>query len=231
MLDAFINGIKWQTEVDRLERISKITKQDIVDFANKNFLDNNYAVVYKRTGEDKSVRKVDKPDITPVDVDRDNASPFVQAIMRSTPKAIEPKFLDYDTDILKSEIKSKIPLLYTKNNENKLFELYYKFDFGKNNDKVLPVAMKYVQFLGTKDMSAAKVKQELYKLGCTFEVFCDDENTWLKLSGLNENFDPALQLFENILADPIIDETVLYKFKSRYHKRKKRRKATKGYHS
>jgi predicted Zn-dependent peptidase len=209
MLSAFTNELKWQNECERLERISKITRQEIIDFTNKKFLETNYVVAYKRTGQDNSVQKVEKPAITPVEVDRENASPFVKNIMNAVPKSIEPKFVDYQKDIIKFTTKNGIPVLYNKNTENKLFELYYKFDMGKNNDKVLPVAIKYIPFISTKDMTAAIIKQELYKLGCSFNVFCDNENTWISLTGLNENFDKAFQLFEKILANPIVDEKVL----------------------
>jgi predicted Zn-dependent peptidase len=213
MLNAFTNGIKWQNESDRIERISKITKEEIVEFANKNFSENNYVVVYKRIGEDTTIQKVEKPTITPVDVDRDNVSPFAKSIMQSVNKPIEPKFIDYDKDIIKTTIKSNIPLLYNINNENKLFELYYKFNIGNNNDKVLPIAIKYIPFLSTKEMSSAQIKQELYKLGCAFNVFCDAENSYVCLSGLSENFDKALQLFETILSNPVVDDNVLKNLK------------------
>lgn len=209
MLTAFVNDILWQSYTGTLDRISKITKEQLVDFANKNFSDNNYAVAYKRTGEDKSIVKVDKPAITPVEVDRENASPFVKAIEKSAPKGIEPKFLDYTNDITKSIVSANIPLLYNKNIENKLFELYYKFDMGSNNGKLLPVAIKYIPYLGTADMSAAQVKQELYKLGCSFNVFSDNETIWVNLVGLSDNFDKALPLFEKVLSKPLVDETVL----------------------
>ncbi|MDO8998360.1 MAG: insulinase family protein [Bacteroidota bacterium] len=209
MLDAFIKDIKWQKSVDRIERISKITKKEIVDFANKNFTNSNYVVVYKKTGENPVTEKVVKPAITPVEVDRDNTSEFVQNINKTVPSTIDPKFLDYDKDIVKSTLKSNIPLLYNKNVENKLFELYYKFDMGKNNDKLLPIAIKYIPYLATEGMDAAKIKQEFYRLGCSFNVFSDNENTWISLSGLNDNFETALKLFEKMLSRPLVDETVL----------------------
>jgi predicted Zn-dependent peptidase len=209
MLDAFSNDLKWQNEVDRIERISKITKQEIVDFANKYLTDNNYVVVYKKTGEDKSVQKVEKPSITPVEVNREDESPFVKSIMNSAPKSIEPKFVDYEKDISKSTLKSNIPLLYNKNNENKLFEMYYKFEMGGSHDKLLPIAAKYVPYLGTSGMSAADIKQAFYTYGCTFEVFSDNENTWISLAGLSENFEPAVKLLEKVLADPVVEASVL----------------------
>lgn len=209
MLDAFVNNIRWQKAVDRIERISKITKKEIVDFANKNFTNSNYVVVYKKTGENAPTEKVVKPAITPIEVDRNNSSKFVQNINAAVPSKIEPKFLDYDKDILKSTLRSNIPLLYNKNTENKLFELYYKFDMGKNNDKLLPIAVKYIPYLATEGMDAAKIKQEFYRLGCSFNVFSDGDNTWISLVGLNDNFEKALKLFEKMLDKPVVDETVL----------------------
>lgn len=209
MLDAFVNDLKWQKAVDRIERISKITKKEIVDFANKNFNSSNYVVVYKKTGKNTSTEKVEKPAITPVEVDRDHSSSFVQNINKTVPANIEPKFLDYDKDIIKSSLKSNIPLLFNKNTENKLFELYYKFDMGKNNDKMLPIVIKYIPYLATEGMDAAKTKQEFYRLGCSFNVFSDNENTWISLVGLNDNFEKALALFEKMLDKPLVNEAVL----------------------
>ncbi|MBA2611727.1 MAG: insulinase family protein [Bacteroidetes bacterium] len=209
MLDAFIGNIKWQKAVDRIERISKITKKEIVDFANKNFTNSNYVVVYKRTGENVPSEKVVKPAITPIEVDRDNSSKFVKDINNSVPAKIEPKFLDFEKDIQKSTLKANIPLLYNKNTENKLFELYYEFEMGSNNDKLLPIVVKYIPYLATEGMDAAKIKQEFYKLGCTFNVHSGDENTWISLVGLNDNFEKALKLFEKILDKPVVDDKVL----------------------
>lgn len=209
MMEAFVNDIKWQSYVNSLDRISKISRQELMFFANKTFTDRNYVVAYKETGEDKNVIKVEKPAITPVEVDRDNASPFVKEIANSKPANVEPKFLDYQNDLVQTTVKSGIPLLYTRNNENNLFELYYHFDMGSNHNKLLPVAIKYIPFLSTPDLTAPQIKQELYKLGCTFNVFSDEEKVRVSLSGLNENFPAALKLFEKVLANPVVDETVL----------------------
>ncbi|MBL8016417.1 MAG: insulinase family protein, partial [Ignavibacteria bacterium] len=50
IVNAFVKDIPWEDQVARIDRLSKITKQDIVDFAKKNYGD-NYAIKYKRTGE------------------------------------------------------------------------------------------------------------------------------------------------------------------------------------
>jgi predicted Zn-dependent peptidase len=209
MLHAFVNGSKWEDRVATMERISKITKQELVDFAKKNFTSENYVAIYKRTGEDTTVQKVDKPEITPVEVNRDDSSPFAKAIEKSAPAPIAPVFVDYKKDVNVSKLKSEIPLLYNQNTENKLFELYYNFDMGKNVDKTLPIAIEYIPYISTKDMSASAIKEELYKLGCSFDVFCDNENTWVRLVGLNDNLEKGVHLLEKILSEPQVEAPIL----------------------
>ncbi len=209
MLDAFVNQTKWQQQTDFIERISKITKQELIDFANRTFNENNYVVVYKRVGKDNNVQKVEKPAITAVEVDRENQSPFLKKVVETPSTPLEPRFIDYDKDIAKSTIKSGIPITYNQNTENKVFELYYKFELGGKHDKILPVAIEYIPFLGTKDMTPAQVQQELYKLGCSFSVFNDLDNTWVMLTGLSDNFDKALRLFEKVLNEPVVEQTAL----------------------
>lgn len=208
MLNSFVNDQKWQSTVNMLDRLSKISKQELMFFANKSFNNHNYAVAYKRIGTDSTIVKVEKPAITPVEVDRENSSQFVKEIQKSVPSAIEPRFLNYEKDIVITTIKT-VPFLYNQNTENKLFEMYYKFDMGSNNSKKLPIAIKYIPYLATEGMTAAQIKEELYKLGCTFNVFSDNENTWISLSGLSDNFDKAATLFEKVLSHPVVEAEVL----------------------
>ena len=202
MMRAFINDIRWQKHVERMNRISKISKQELVEFVNRHFKSNNYVAVYKRIGEDKNVEKVEKPAITPVDVDRENSSPFAQKIYSAKVSDIQPVFVDYNKDVTKAKTASGLEVLYNKNKENNLFELYYKFDMGSNNDRLSAIAVQFIDFVGTSDMSSAQIKQELFKLGCSFNVFSDNEDTWISLNGLKDNFEKAVQLFEKVLNNP-----------------------------
>ena len=208
-VDAFVNGTKWSDAVNTIERLSKITKQEVMTFANAKYNANNYVAVYKRVGEDKNIQKVDKPKITPVEVNRDDQSPFVKSVLTNSTSILQPKFIDYDKDVIKTTMNSNIPLLYSKNTENKLFDLYYAFDMGTNNDKLLPIAIDYIPYLGTSKMKPAEVQQEFYKLGCSFNVFNSEDQTWVSLTGLSENFNKATKLFESLFSDPKIDGDAL----------------------
>jgi len=208
-VESFVNQTKWQYEVNMMERLSKITKQDVMEFASKNYSDNNYVVVYKRVGEDTNVEKVEKPQITPVEVNREAQSPFVKNILNTAPTTIEPKFLDYNKDVMKAQLTAGVTLLYNQNTENELFDLYFTVDMGSNHNKLLPVAIDYIPYLGTSDMTAEEVQQEFYKLGCNFNVFNSEEQTWVSLSGLSENYDKATQLFESLFKDPKVEAEIL----------------------
>ncbi len=58
MVDAFINDQKWEDVAKQLDRQSKLTKKDIMDFANKHLRADNFVCVYKRIGEDKTLKKI-----------------------------------------------------------------------------------------------------------------------------------------------------------------------------
>ncbi|MBP7809548.1 MAG: insulinase family protein [Bacteroidia bacterium] len=209
MLNAFKNEIKWQQAISTTERLSKITKQEIIDFVKANYHDNNYVVVYKRMGEDKSVQKVEKPQITPVDVDRENTSGFAKAILHGKTEAIQPKYIDYEKDIIKAELKAGLPFYYTQNNENSTFDLIFVFEMGTNHDKVLRTVADCFPFIGTSKMSSTQIQEEHFKLGSAIDFIVEEDRTTIHLDGLSDNFEKTLKLFESIINDPQLNETAL----------------------
>jgi predicted Zn-dependent peptidase len=196
---AFTTDIKWQDYVGNMNRLSAISKQQIVDFAKSNF-NNNYVAVYKRTGEDKNVQKVEKPAITPVEVNRNDESKFVKDLVSRPSPTIEPVFIDYEKDIKKFNA-GNIPILYHENTENKTFDMHYVVNMGTNQNKKLKIAIDYLNYLGTSKHSPQQVQQEFYKLGCSYKVFSSEDETRVSLNGLSENFEKALALFEDLLND------------------------------
>lgn len=199
-VDAFINGIEWKDKVASLDKMSKVTKQQIVDFANANFKD-NYAVVYKREGKDPNEKKMSKPAITPIFMNRDTSSAFLREIQASQVKPIEPVFLDYAKDMGQTTAKSGIPVLYKQNTTNDLFTIMYVFDMGTCQDKALGTAVQYLDYLGTSKMTPEQIKQEFYKLACDYFVSPGTERVFVGISGLSENMGKAMELFESLLAD------------------------------
>ncbi|RHJ90134.1 M16 family metallopeptidase [Parabacteroides bouchesdurhonensis] len=205
LVSSFINGVDWKDEVGQLDRMSKVTKQQIVDFVNKYFGD-NYAIVYKRQGQDPNEKKIDKPQITPIVMNRDSSSAFLKEIQATKVAPIEPVFLDYDKDLQKLTAQSNIPVLYKENTSNDLFSLMYVFDMGNNNDKAMATAFEYMKYLGTSKKSLKEINEEFYRLACDFNVFPGSDRTYVVLEGLKENMPKAMVLFEEILADAQVNK-------------------------
>jgi predicted Zn-dependent peptidase len=207
--DAFIKNraSRWNNEVALLDEMSKVTKKELVDFANR-FFGDNYAVLYKRKGEDKSIVKVDKPPITPVETNAGKSSPFVKDFTEKPLPNIKPVFLDYSKDLQKGKL-GNAEVLYVQNKDNDLFRLSYRFDMGSWNNKYLPIAASYVQFLGTDKYSAEEISKQFYNLACNFSVMPGNEETVITISGLQENFDKAVALFEDLMRNGKPDQAAL----------------------
>ena len=204
-LDAFINGKSWAQQTGLLDRVSKLTKQDIVDFANRFFTD-GYATIFKRQGVDSLQKKIDKPAITPIPTNRDLVSQFVKDIQLSQVEPILPEFVDFNKALTISEVKrvkgkkvKGLPLLYVKNTTDSLFTLTFRYEFGHEDDNRYDMVSDYLDVVGTKDLSATEIKQQFYNLACSYSVNVNADNLNISLSGLSEHMPAALKLLEDLL--------------------------------
>ena len=204
-VESFINGEPWEQHVGQFERFCRLTKKDVVDFANRHFL-NNYVAIYKRQGNDTTQKKIDKPVITPIPTNRDLVSSFVKEIQNAKVKPIEPKFVDFKRDLTFAQTKKKLPMLYVKNTENGRFTLNFKYDLGQENDIRYYYAAGYIDYLGTDKLSPEQLKQQFYKLACNYGISVTDRELYVYLNGLSENMPQALALMEDLLQNAKVDK-------------------------
>ena len=197
-MGAFIDGTSWEQQCGKTDRMSKMTKQQIVDFANRFFTD-GYATVFKKQGVDTLQKKIDKPAITPIPTNRDMVSQFVKDIQQSKVEPIQPQFVDYQRDLTVATVKKGLPLLYKQNVDNQLFTLTFRYDFGHEDDNRYDIATNYLDYVGTDKLTATDVKQQFYKLACNYSVNVNADNLTVSLSGLSENMSAALKLLEHVL--------------------------------
>ncbi|MBL0356290.1 MAG: insulinase family protein [Chitinophagaceae bacterium] len=226
LMDAFTSELDWKEQVAYTDLLGKLTKKDIMAFANKYF-GNNYVAILKRKGEDKNVLKVEKPAITAVETNRDSQSDFVKAVNDMPATPVKPVFLDYNKDIQKSKLGAAA-VLYVANKDNTIFRMRYRYDMGTWNNKKLGVAAQYLQFLGTDKMSAEDITKEFYKIACSFTVAPGTEFTTVTIEGLQENFTKAVALFESLLKNCKADEEALKSLKARISKSRADAKLNKG---
>lgn len=226
LMDYFTSNLDWQRSVSYISFLNSITKADIVAFANK-YLNDNYVAVYKHQGEDKNIVKVDKPAITPVTVNRDDQSPFLKKINNMTETPIQPVWVDYQKDIQRAQ-SGPYEVLAVENQDNSLFRLTYYFDAGSWNDKLLPIAADYLNYIGTQNKSSEEFSKEFYQLASSFNISTGEERTYVTLNGLNENFEKTVRLFEDLWQHAQGDESSLAAYKERLMKARQDAKKNKG---
>ena len=204
-MNAFIDGITWEQKIGKLDRVSKMTKEQIVAFANR-FFSAGYATIYKKTGVDSTQKKIDKPAITPIQANRDQMSAFVKEIQESQVEPIHPKFVDFKKDLVIGETKNKLPLYYKQNTENDLFTIVFRYEFGQQDDNRYDIAAGYLDYVGTDKLSAAEVKQKFYNLACNYSVNVHADNLNISLSGLQSQMPEALALLESVVRNAKADK-------------------------
>ena len=212
MVDAFINDQNWKDVAQQIERESKFTKKDIVDFANKYLRDDNFVCVYKRMGEDTTLKKIEKPIITPIPANREYESAFVKEIKNSQVEPIQPQFLDFKKDLTVSKTSKKLPLIYKQNTQDGLFNLVFRYEFGDEDDIRYSYAANYLNYIGTDKMTVSQIKQAFYKLACNYSVNQSSKSLSIALNGLNENLPAALNLLEDVLHNAKADKTTWNQF-------------------
>lgn len=205
MVNSFINHVEWADEVARIERMSRLTKQDVVAFAQQH-LNDNFVCVYKKTGTDVTQVTIEKPEITPIPANRDLSSQFLNDIKTSYVKPIEPVFVDYDKDLTKTKTKKGLPLLYKQNSTDELFTLSFFYDFGEEADLETSYAAMYLKYIGTDKKTLTQINQEFYKLACSYHISDGNDLIAITLTGLNENMPQALALLEEILHNAKADK-------------------------
>ncbi|MCB0571308.1 MAG: insulinase family protein [Phaeodactylibacter sp.] len=200
MASAFILGIDWSRIVGRFDFWASADKAKVMAFA-RQYLNDSYVVVHKQQGNDPNVVKVEKPPITPVELQRDALSEFGRAFLRQSSPLLQPVFADFETGIHRSMLKPGLGFDYVRNPDNALFRLDYIFEIGKFHSRLLPIALLYMPYLGTSRYSPAALQREFFRLGLSFEFSCNNEYTYITVSGLDESLEEGLRLMEHFLSE------------------------------
>ena len=206
-LNSFIYGIPYEDIVHELDRKALITKDDIVRVANKYFTD-SYACVSKIKGVDANPAKVEKPKITPIEMNREKQSAFFTRLTGIQADQLQPQYLDFNKDLAHNPLAQWQTLYYVQNKDNELFSLDFVIDKGSNTLPALSLATDMLSYLGTEKLSVDAFQQALYNLAAEASIYTTGDETHFSIYGLQENFDATLALLEDWLLTAQADEAV-----------------------
>lgn len=209
--------------VSRNERLSKMTKEDIVAMANKYLREDNYVAIYKRQGQDTTELKIAKQPITPIEMNRDTASAYINAIVAEEVSPIEPVFVDFEKDLTFLTANKNIPVIYKQNLSNDMFSVTYVYDYGVNDDKEISMLNYYMELLGTKKMSNEEYAQKFYELACSYQISVGKRQSTVTLEGLSENMKESMALLDDLMNNAVADKEMYDKVVERTIKSRENR--------
>ena len=212
-VEAFVNGEEWANVVGTVDRLSKITKEQVVKWAAEKLGAENYAVVYKRQGIDPNEQKISKPQITPIVTNRDKQSAFLTEIQNSEVKPIEPKFFDPKSDVERFTTENGLEVLYKQNTTTDLFRLTYLYETNAEANPSLNLAFQYLDYLGTSERTAEEMATELYNIAGSFRLSAAGSRSQATLSGLSEHMTKVMELYEEQVASSVENEAILQNVK------------------
>lgn len=210
LYQTFIRKQTWKDELDEMARFAAVTKDDVVQFANDFFKD-NYVVVYKEKGENENLIRVENPGITPVQLNREEKSAFLEQILAEKSADIQPQFIDYRKEIFEKRVEGK-KLSFVRNRYNDIAQVHFIFPFGSDHDKELGLATQVLQYLGTDRFSAEELKQEFYKIGVANDFKTTPDQLIVSLTGLEQQLGKGVELLHHWLENCVPDQAVYEDF-------------------
>ena len=210
LYDTYIKGRTWEQELNEMDQYEKLTKEEVIAFSNEFFRD-NYVIVYKEKGVNEKLIRVENPGITPVKINREAQSEFLQQILEEKTEDIQPEFVDYEKEIQKDVIKGKT-ISFVKNKYNDIAQVHFIFPFGSDHDRDLGISTQVLQYLGTEKFSPEDLKKEFFKIGVTNDFKTTNDQLIISLNGLEENIEKGIDLLQHWLYEVKPDQEIYRQF-------------------
>ena len=184
-------------------KINEITKQDVIDVANKYYGDNFLAFYSKMGSPDK--QKIDKPGYEPLITNTNKKSDFANKFEKMNVPEANIDYVDFDKDLSKINLKNGNQLYLTNNFINDIFSFTMKIGIGDIKEPLLEYASALMNFSGTEDKDIKQIKTEFGNLGTSYSISSDKNYVTISLQGLDENFEKSIILLNELLTKPKLD--------------------------
>jgi predicted Zn-dependent peptidase len=161
-----------------------------------------------------TVPSVAKPQIDPVMIDASRQSDYAANLLSMPVKPIEPIFVELDVDYQKIEFRPGIDLYYAPNPLNDLFSFSVNVDVGTEESSKLGLASALLEVAGTNRLSNEQLQKEWYQSGSTFSFGSGENQSSMRLSGLDDQFENSLVTALEVIQDPNASEAVLRELKT-----------------
>ena len=205
IMSTILDNMPWEDVKNYPNRVNAVTKDDVVEIANKYFTD-NYLMVRSDKGDNKKV-KLEKPPFKPVEPKNTEASSeYANMLDKIKPKKIEPRFVDFKKDVKRKDIGENKHFYYVKNPVNSIFSFNLQFGLGTMENASLSQSSQFISLIGTKNKTFNEYKNELQKIGSKIEVYSNSNYFGFQVSGFDKYFEGTLKLLNEFMVEMHVRE-------------------------
>ena len=200
IMSTILDNVPWEEIKNYPNKVNSVTKQKVVEVANKYFT-NNYLIVRSDKGDNKKV-KLEKPPFKPVEPQNsESSSEYADMLNDIEPKKIDPRFVDFKKDVKVEDIEDNTHFYYVKNPVNSIFSMNLQFGQGTIENAALSQSADFISLLGTKNKTFDQYKNELQKIGSKIEVYANGNYFGFSISGFDKFFNETLDLLNEFMSN------------------------------
>ena len=203
-LDAYASGAEFSEVFTEPYRVREINRDDIIRVANE-YYGNDFLAFHSKMGFPKK-EKIEKPGYEPLAKTEDEESQYYRMISEMPERDINHMFVEFDDDIQRYQTDHGFEMYRVENRHNDIFSLKIRYGIGEGRMPVLKYASQMMDLAGTEELSVDEFKLQMAMLGCTYIISSNDSYLTIELTGLEENLVPSLQLMDQLVQRPVLDQ-------------------------
>ena len=201
--DSFVKGLDLSDEDKQYNIAMNLTKNDIVEFANRVF--KNQFIIDAYNSTDIDYEKLDKPEITALASNASLESKFAKSFyaMGSGEKKFDTSKLD-KLEII--DLGQGIKLYYVQNKQNNQYDITYTYPKGYIDDNNLSMAGELFYEVGTKKYPLESLQNIMSQKGIMVAMTVLSNQTEFTLTGTDSdknNILEGLKIFEDKVSNNI----------------------------
>ena len=213
MLDVFSQGHTWQDYLQRIERVRRLTRQDIMRVAAR-YYGANHLTLTKRYGTDPK-ETLQQPGYRPVQPQNAGAqSAFARELEQMAADDMPVRLLDFEHDAQRLALTPHSTLYYKENPVNDIFTFTLRYLDGKRHTPMLGPLAEYLGTIGTDSLRKQQLEAAWQRMGVTMTMEAGVKTFTLSLSGRDAQLVPALQLLAHFLRSSKGDDGALRELRS-----------------
>lgn len=200
LMRLFSQGKTWKSYLQEIERLKKLTRNDIIRAASVYF-GPNYLYVTKKLGRYKKDR-LPEPGFKPVKGSRaETGSAYARRLASLPVKEMRPRFLDFGADVYTVSLSLGNRLYVARNPVNRIFSFDLAYAAGVLGNALLEPLASYLACLGTRSQPYDVFRNRLQTLGSTLTFEAENDRFIIRTTGFDEHFDATLQLLDDFLSN------------------------------